>query len=180
MQDLVLKTGEFELQPFTSTDIALIEDLWKDPRVVRFISPCPTELPAKSARAFVEAAIDHQEKHGFSRWKVVSKDGTFLGWAGFAALEETSEIELDYCLSIDALEQFPQIGENLCHDLITWFFENTYFSHLVAIVRTDNKLVRDTIIDAGFYYRESQQINGMPCDVFQVLSPSMQTYVLSA
>lgn len=180
MQDLVVKIGELRLEPFTGADIGLIENLWQDPRVARFISMNPNDWTDASARAFVHEAIEHQEQHGFSRWKVSRKDGTFLGWAGYSASDETSEIELDYCLSIEAIEKHPQLPERLCRELIDWFFDNTYFSHLVAVVRTDNKLVREAMMDSGFYYRESKRVDGMPCDVFQVLSPSMQTYVMSA
>jgi len=180
VQDNILTSGPVRLVPFEAKDLQHIKTLWADPRVARFISSDNNTWSEQAADAFIEQAISDQKNHGFSRWKVVAADGVFLGWAGFTALEETSEIELDYCLSLNALERFPNLPRDLCRDLIDWFFEYTYFSHLVSVVRTDNKLVREVMLDAGFYYRESRQIGGMPCDVFQMLSPSMQSYVLTA
>ena len=47
-------------------------------------------------------------------------------------------------------------------------------------MRTDNRDVREVVKDAGFYHRESKVIEGMQADVFQMLSPSMQSYLMSA
>lgn len=173
-------SGPARLSSFTAADLGLVRDLWSDPRVARFISSDHNAWSGEAAAAFLNDAIEDQRKHGFSRWKATAPGGEFLGWAGFAVLEETSEVELDYCLSISALEDYPDLPLDLCRDLVEWFFENTYFSHLVSVVRTDNRLVRDVMLEAGFYYRESRRIGGMPCDLFQMLSPSMQTYVLTA
>ncbi|MTH96728.1 GNAT family N-acetyltransferase [Roseibium sp. RKSG952] len=180
MHGLVMESGFLRFERFAPDDVGLIRNLWSDPRVARFISSDDNNWSAREADRFVMSALEDQERHGFSRWKVVAIDGTFLGWAGFAVLEETSEIELDYCFAMDALEADPEMPERVCRDLIEWFFDNTYFSHLVSVVRTDNRLVRTVMLDCGFYYRESRQINGMPCDIFQILSPFMQSYVLTA
>ena len=104
----------------------------------------------------------------------------FLGWAGFVPIEETSEIGLSYSFSRAARSLYPLIAREICSDLTEWFFENTYFSHLVASLRTDDKDGREVVSKLGFSYRESSRIDGRPCDLFQLLSPSMRSYVLSA
>lgn len=180
VQDIILECGAIRLVPFASSDLALVQELWRDPRASRFISTTDEFWTAEAATSFLSRSLDDQRKHGFSRWKVLSAGGVLLGWAGFAVLEETSEIELDYCFSLAAIEGDPGLPERLCRELIEWFFENTYFSHLIAVVRTDNRMVRKVMLDVGFYFRESRRMNGMPCDVFQMLSPSMQSYVLTA
>jgi len=47
-------------------------------------------------------------------------------------------------------------------------------------VRTDNRSMRNVVRETGFYHRESRVIAGMQADVFQLLSPSMQSYLMSA
>ncbi|WP_208998283.1 GNAT family N-acetyltransferase [Roseibium aquae] len=175
-----MTSGPVRLVPFEADDLGQVQQLWSDPRAARFISSDNNTWSAAAASGFIDQAIADQQRHGFSRWKVLGPDGRFFGWAGFTALEETSEIELDYCLALETFEVFPNLPGQLCQDLVDWFFENTYFSHLVSVVRTDNRMVREVMLDAGFYFRESRQIGGMPCDVFQILSPSMQSYVLTA
>ncbi|SHM20679.1 GNAT family N-acetyltransferase [Roseibium suaedae] len=104
----------------------------------------------------------------------------FLGWAGFVPIEETSEIGLSYSFSRAARSLYPTIARDICQGLTDWFFENTYFSHLVASFRTDDRDGRDMVSKLGFTYRESSRIDGSPCDLFQLLSPSMRSYVMSA
>ena len=87
---------------------------------------------------------------------------------------------MNYCLFNDVLTQDETLATRLCEGLSGWFFENTYFSHLVAVVRTDNRDVRNVVRDVGFSHRESKVIEGMQADVFQLFSPSMQSYLMSA
>lgn len=180
MQGAILKCGSHRLVSFDNSDIPLVRDLHS--RLLRKGSSSPDQTPwtAEKAADFLRQVNEDQESHGFSRWKVISPEGTFLGWAGFSTLEETSEVELSYCLDEKAVERDPGLPVRLCEVLINWFFENTYFSHLVALVRTDNKSGREVLQDVGFGYRESRRISDMPCDLFQMLSPAMQTYVLTA
>nr|WP_155197695.1 GNAT family N-acetyltransferase [Roseibium hamelinense] len=175
-----MQNGSVRLEQFQKDDVDLVRNLWSDPRVARFLSSDDNAWSCDAAETFVADAIADQERHGFSRWKVVTVFGELIGWAGFAILDETSEVELDYCFFLDAIEDDPGMPERISRDLIDWFFENTYFSHLVSVVRTDNRMVRNVMLECGFCYRESRRINGMPCDVFQMLSPSMQSFVLSA
>lgn len=180
MQGAILKCGANRLVSFEISDLPLVQDLHSCFRREGSTSPDPACWTEQQAADFLRQVSENQDSHGFSRWKVISADGKFLGWAGFSTLEETSEVELSYCLHDTALEKDPGLPARLCEVLINWFFENTYFSHLVALVRTDNKNGREVLQDVGFGYRESRRIANMPCDLFQMLSPAMQTYVLTA
>jgi hypothetical protein len=179
VQTIYLECGAVRLVPFSPTDINLVKDLHSDP----FGNQCfeySTNCTVVDAAELVRSALKHQNDHGFAKWKAVSPEGEFLGWAGFTPLAETSEISVNYCLRNDVLENDPDLPKRLFRALSDWFFENTYFSHLVAVVRTDNCTMRDVVLETGFYHRESKVIEGMQADVFQQLSPSMQSYLMSA
>lgn len=180
MQEVVLKCGAIRLVPFSRSDVNLVQDLHRNAGVDRYSAPDPAAWTAEDAERFLLEAEKSGDSHGFSRWKAVSAEGRFLGWAGFSAFEETSEIELSYCYTEAALAKDPRLPARMCRALADWFFDNTYFSHLVAMVRTDNKQAREVLLETGFAYRESRRIAGYPCDVFQMLSPAMQSYVMSA
>ena len=79
----------------------------------------------------MNSALKNQADLGFAKWKAVSDDGEFLGWAGFTPVSETSEISMNYCLPNDVLEQDPGLPNRLVGALVKWFFTNTYFSHLM-------------------------------------------------
>ncbi len=180
VQEVVLKCGAVRLVPFSRSDLSLVQDLHCDVSVDRYSSPDPAARSAEDVERFLAETEKSRDSYGFSRWKALSAEGRFLGWAGFSAFEETSEIELSYCFTEAALNKDPGLPCRMCQALVDWFFDNTYFSHLVAMVRTDNKAARDSLLKTGFAYRESRRIAGFPCDVFQMLSPAMQSYVMSA
>ncbi|GAB4525920.1 MAG: hypothetical protein Tsb0019_27990 [Roseibium sp.] len=179
MQTIYLECGSVRLVPFSSTDVDLVKDLHADPygnRCTEFSTNCTVV----DAAELVRAAQQTQDDLGFAKWKAVAADGSFQGWAGFTPVSETSEISLNYCLRTDLMESDPALTKRLCRALADWFFENTYFSHLVAVVRTDNRAMREVVLDSGFQHRESKVIEGMQADVFQLLSPSMKSYLMSA
>ncbi len=179
MQTIFLECGSVRLVPFSPSDINLVKNLHSDPfgnRCTEFSTDCTIA----DAADLVRSALQNQADLGFSKWKAVSEEGRFLGWAGFTPISETSEISLNYCLLNEVLEQDETLAKRLCAALTGWFFENTYFSHLVAVIRTDNRNVRSVVQDIGFCHRESKVIEGMQADVFQLFSPSMQTYLMSA
>ncbi|WP_428643400.1 GNAT family N-acetyltransferase [Roseibium sp.] len=179
MQTIFLECGSVRLVPFSLADINLVRDLHSDPYGNR-CTELSTDCSAVDAAELVKSSLQNQADLGFAKWKAVSDDGDFLGWAGFTPVSETSEISMNYCLPNDVLERDPGLPKRLVGALIGWFFKNTYFSHLIAIVRTDNRDVREVVKEAGFYHRESKVIEGMQADVFQMLSPSMQSYLMSA
>ncbi|MEM5581888.1 GNAT family N-acetyltransferase [Roseibium sp. AS2] len=179
MQTIFLECGSVRLVPFAPADINLLKDLHSDPfgnRCTEFSTNCSVV----DAAELVRSAQQTQDDLGFAKWKAISADEAFQGWAGFTPVSETSEISLNYCLRHDLLERDQDLPKRLCRSLSEWFFENTYFSHLVAVVRTDNRSMREVVQDSGFRHRESKVIEGMQADVFQLFSPSMQSYLLSA
>ncbi|MEP1932874.1 MAG: GNAT family N-acetyltransferase [Roseibium sp.] len=179
MQPIILECDTVQLVPLSLADTEQVRALHADP----FGNQC-TELSANctlaDAEDLVRSALRDQQDHGFAKWKAVSKDGEFVGWAGFTPLSETSEISLNYSLSSAVTNDEASLPKRLCSKLADWFFENTYYSHLVAAVRTDNRDMRDVVLGAGFKHRESQVIGGMQADLFQLLSPSMQSYLMTA
>ncbi|WP_305986212.1 GNAT family N-acetyltransferase [Roseibium sp. MMSF_3544] len=179
VQTIFLECGSVRLVPFSPSDINLVKNLHSDPfgnRCTEFSTDCTIA----DATDFVRSAMQNQADLGFAKWKAIAADGRFLGWAGFTPISETSEISLNYCLPNEVLEKDESLANRLCTGLVGWFFENTYFSHLVAVIRTDNCAVREVIQDTGFYHRESKVIEGMQADVFQMFSPSMQSYLMTA
>ncbi len=168
------------LAPLSAGDLPLLANLHADPAVNHFLSPEKGSWSLEQVSSFLDETLNDQERHGFSAFKVMDETKSFLGWAGYSVLDETSEIALRSCYSAAALEAIPDLAVKVGTELIDWFFDNTYFSHIVLPIRTDDKDGRAIARKLDFIYRESRRINGMPCDLFQLLSPSMRSYVLSA
>ncbi len=180
VQDLIVRGKGFSLEPFSTSDLSLLSTLHAKSDANRFLSRSGKGWSQERTSEWLEKALIDQDRHGFSPFKLALDDQSFAGWAGFTALEETSEIALHYCIDPDVQELHPELLGKVSAELIEWFFETTYFSHLVDCVRTDDRDGRILAQSLGFSYRESRRIFDMPCDVFQRLSPSMQTLVASA
>lgn len=179
MQRTILDCGPVRLVPFTVSDVDVVKS-FQDKLCGTNGADFSGSLYCSDAAQLVQSSLKDQADLGFAKWKAVSGDGKFLGWAGFAPIEETSEISLTYCLSGEAMPEDASLLLKLCNALTDWFFVETYYSHLVAVVRTDNRNMREILLEAGFGHRESQVIGGMQADVFQMFSPSMQTYLMTA
>ncbi len=178
MQPIVLECDSVQLVPLSLSDVGPVKGLHAD----SFGNRCSDGkgiCQSDEAQNLVLSALKNLDELGISRWKVQSTENAFLGWAGVAPLPETSEISLGYCLSSKVSED-KELPNRLCKALADWFFKETYFSHLVAVVRVDNRDMREVVLDTGFSHRESKVISGMQADLFQLLSPSMQTYLMSA
>lgn len=175
MGNLVLTTGRLAIETFDAGDVGLIVDLHSDPEVNRFIRHDPSAWSEDQANAFLSGVIADHAKHGFGKFKVTTTDGDFIGRAGFAPLEETSEIELGYSLKKSAWGQ--GYATEAARALLDWFFDSTYFSHAIGFARTDHAASRRVLQKAGMDYRETRRLKDMPCDVFQKFSPSMQSLV---
>jgi len=173
--ELVLTTDRLTLETFGAGDRDLIIELHSDPEVNRFIRHDPVAWTQEQAEAFLAGVIAGQQKHGFGKYKVTTHDGTFVGRAGFAPLEETSEIELGYSFKKSAWGQ--GYATEAARALLDWFFDRTYFSHAIGFARTDHAASRRVLQKAGMDYRETRRLKDMPCDVFQKFSPSMQSLV---
>lgn len=180
MRDIVMDKEGYRLAPLSTVDLPQLAQLHADPVVNRYLSCETGAWTLDRVSAFLDETMDSQERHGFSAFKVLDKDNGFLGWAGFSALEETSEIALRSCFSSEALTSCRDLPVKVGEKLVDWFFENTYFTHVVLPIRTDDHRGRSVAHSLGFIYRESGQIGGMPCDMFQLLSPSMRSYIMSA
>ncbi len=180
MQASFMEWGGTRLVPFSPSDRNLIMSL-HDETGIGTQWARPMDWFAGRIAELLETASKQDGDQGFAMWKIMSA-GTeaFRGWAALVPFEETSEIAIDFRLSAEAAGADDQLPEQICAKLSEWFFDNTYFSHLISIVRTDNARMRNGLTAAGFRHRESKPVHGVPADIFQMLSPSMQSYVLTA
>ncbi|MFC6657192.1 GNAT family N-acetyltransferase [Roseibium salinum] len=81
MQTIFLECGSVRLVPFSPADIKLVQDLHSDPFGNR-CNELSTNCAPMDAGELVRTALQNQNDLGFAKWKAVSEDGRFLGWAG--------------------------------------------------------------------------------------------------
>ncbi len=174
----ILETKRLRARPFVSEDLADLVNLHSNPSVNRFLQPTHVAWDVSTIKKRLAGFLEAQELLGFSKWHLSTHNGEFAGHAGFSLYEETAEIEMGYTLHEHFWNQ--GLGSEIAQALVEWFFENTYYSHLLAFAHPENHASKVVMERAGFEYRETRLVEGMPCEFYQVLSPSCQKLAVPA
>lgn len=97
--ELEIRTPRTLVRPFSQADAAEAFAVFGDPEVMRYAAGDPDPNVA-ATRARLERYVEHQARHGFSKWAVRDAGtGAYLGDAGVLHLAETGELELGYRLA---------------------------------------------------------------------------------
>ncbi|MXN63564.1 GNAT family N-acetyltransferase [Stappia sp. GBMRC 2046] len=167
----IFETERLRVLGFSMSDLPLLKALHSDPEVNRHLVPGDEIQSDAEAAERLDNFIHKQERFGFGQWKVETLDGEFVGRAGFLVFEQTSEIALSICLGTKHWGQ--GYASELAPKLIDWFFENTYYTHLIAFVLAGNEPSRHVMEKAGFTCTKRVLIDGRPYDRLQVLAPAI-------
>ncbi|HLL69907.1 MAG TPA: GNAT family N-acetyltransferase [Pyrinomonadaceae bacterium] len=85
---LELETSRLRLRPCRLEDLELVQALWTNERVRRFLFDGRVISPDE-ARSFVEASLANFEQYGYGLWLVFARGAKqFVGFAGFLRSEE--------------------------------------------------------------------------------------------
>ncbi|MEP3280338.1 MAG: GNAT family N-acetyltransferase [Stappiaceae bacterium] len=169
MANSVLSTERLYAEPFSKSDLPLLRDLHADPRVNQFLNPACARWDDAMLNDKLLHILRDQDRFGFSKWKLYTHDGQFVGRAGFSKFSPTSEIEIGFCLKVDHWGK--GYASEIALGLKEWFFRETYFTHLIGYARADHPASRKIYDKLGMQYRETRVVGSWACDLFQVLSP---------
>ncbi|WP_349357640.1 GNAT family N-acetyltransferase [Stappia sp.] len=167
----ILETRRLMLSAFTPGDLGDLYALHRDPDVNRFLASHEVIASRGDAERHLQDYISGQERRGFSQWKATLPEGVFVGRAGFSVYEETSEVALSICLKSDFWGK--GYASELADALVGWYFDNTYFTHLIAFVASGNEPARRMMEGIGFRQRQRTVIDDAPFDCLQILSPAL-------
>lgn len=170
----ILKTPRLRLSAFSDADAGDLHALHCDEGVNRFLASHEAIRTREDAEQRLRDYIEGQDHRGFSQWKATLHDGGFAGRAGFSVYPETSEVALSICLKPNFWGK--GYASELAGALVPWFFENTYFTHLIAFVAAGNDPARRMVEGIGFSQRQRTVIDGNAFDCLQVLSPALARY----
>lgn len=167
----ILTTPRLALTTFSEDDLADLYALHCDPQVNRFLGSHEIIHTREDARRHLSDYVTGQERRGFSQWKASLDDGTFAGRGGFSVYPETSEVALSICLKSEFWGK--GYASELADALVEWFFDTTYFTHLIAFVAAGNEPARRMMEANGFRQRQRMLIDDAAFDCLQILSPAL-------
>ncbi|WP_068085864.1 GNAT family N-acetyltransferase [Polycladidibacter stylochi] len=171
-RDPIVQTERVRIQRLGEKDLPWLYELHENASVNRFRQPATVHLDHQAVRKKLQMNLRNEARLGFGMWKMVLHSGEAIGCAGFSLCEETSEVELEFYLAEPYWGQ--KYASEVTEALVNWFFENTYFTHLIAKVHPDNIGARVILNRLDFYFRENLLQQEQRCDVMQLLSPVFQ------
>ncbi|MBB4683579.1 GNAT family N-acetyltransferase [Amycolatopsis jiangsuensis] len=97
LRDTVLATARLRLTTWSPSDLDDLAALHADPEAMRHLRTGPQTRSATAKRLGV--FIAEHERRGWSKWRVETTDGEFVGRAGFGTAHGTGHRELGYLLA---------------------------------------------------------------------------------
>ena len=167
---LILTTDRLLLTPWQSGDWADFHHIAADPEVMRYITG-GAPWSKEQAREFVERQVIHYLRHGFCRWKAVSKEvGRLVGFCGaeLIVLEGLAEVEIGWWLARHAW------GRGLETEAASSALEDCLgrvgLRRVVSIAHPDNAASRRVMEKIGMAFERDAWYNGAPVVVYGVRS----------
>ena len=156
----VIETERLRLRGFTAEDKPDYAALRADPDVVRFLPggevlvAFAAEIADSRIQAFRQAWSD-----GFGVWAVEEKaTGRFLGQAGLARLERSSDVEILYALARDSWGR--GYAREAARAVVAFAFERVRLRRLTAFVVPQNIRSRRVLEAVGFASTGERAYNG--------------------
>lgn len=129
----ILTTARLSFRPFGPPDLALLEELHRDPEVGRYMGGV---WPDAQIREALDRFIADQALFGHAKWAAHLHDGTFVGRAGISVWEPTGELELGYVLKPEYWGQ--GLATEAARAVADWAFANTDVDHIIAFTDPRN------------------------------------------
>lgn len=166
LTDILLKTARLQLVPFTADDYPLLSRLHADPEVNRFLSPGRYPMAEDEVHERLEKYVADHLRTGFSKWKVLTLGGTFLGRAGVTYMADLQVYELGYTLMQSAWGK--GYATEIARGLVPWFFDKTDETCLIAYAYSDNTASRHVMEKAGFQHWYDAERHGVACSFYRI------------
>jgi RimJ/RimL family protein N-acetyltransferase len=169
----VIETERLRLRPFTISDTDAAFGWFGDPEVMRFIAG-GADRTGEDTRRRVDRYIEHQCRHGFSKWLVIEKaTGTTIGDSGLVILEELGpapDLGFRFHKSHWRRGYATEVARAWCRAA----FADLGVPRLSAFAHVDNIASRHVLEKVGFVRQRRAMVMGMDCHTY-ALEPSLSS-----
>ncbi len=162
----ILETERLRIEPFEEGDFDLLFELHSDPEVNRYLAPGPSPMSAEEVERRLKNYVAEHRNSGISKWKVLTREGEFVGRAGLSWLTQPDGYEIGYSLKRDHWGK--GYGTEIAKSLARWFFENTDHRFLIAFAHTDHLASLKVMEKAGFSYWFDMEKHDVPCTFYLI------------
>ena len=141
-------TARVRLRQFTADDVATIEALNADPRVMRYING-GTPSTHEEAVASVERVLKRYAEHpGQGVWHASRRDdGRFIGWISLKFAGASQDVEIGYRLVFDAWGS--GFATELSRAMLGRGFDVLGLSRIIGVTHPDNHASQRVLAKVG-------------------------------
>lgn len=165
--DPILETKRLVFHPFTADDLDVLAELHSDPEVQRYIGGMWDD---GEVRERLDHYVGAQLQHGFSKWKVFLRDGTFVGRAGVSVDRTTGEPEIGYSFARAYWGQ--GLASEAARGVVAWMWANTAAPELTAFAAVGNAASRRVLEKLGMAYEGERMLHGELCALYRLRRPA--------
>jgi len=156
----VLASARLCFHPWAPEDFPLLAELHRDPEVQHFLQMGDAPWDEPYLRAKFDGLRADYAAHGWTKFKVTDRQGTFLGRAGFGRFAPTGELELGYSFLR------PLWGQGYATEaagaLLAWIYRAAPVDHVIGFAVAENLASRRVLEKAGMVLTGVQALNGIP------------------
>lgn len=163
----MLTTPRLVLTSWLATDVASLLEVHSDPETMTYVRLGRPESRAETER-LVSLYIAEHAARGWSKWRLIDRDGELVGRAGFGG--DNADRALSYAIrrSLWGLGFATEIAKAL----VEWHRCHAPRSRLHALVAVGNDASARVLEKAGFQEVGTRDYDGTPCRSF--MHPSAQ------
>ena len=141
-------------------DFPLFASLHSDPEVQHFLQMGDPPWDEAYLRAKFEGFRADYAAHGWTKFKVTDRQGTFLGRAGFGWFPETDELELGYSFRRTLWGQ-GYATEAACA-LLDWIYKAKPIDHVIGFAVAEHAASRYVLEKAGMSFTGIRDVDEIP------------------
>ena len=175
----MLETDRLILRPGTLADVSNLFILNSDPEVVRYTGDKSFNNIQEAEQVVRERLIPQFEQYKMSRFTVLLKDGTYIGWCGLKYFPETDEVDLGYRF----MKKFWGQGyaTESSEIMLKYGFETLGLKRIIAKAMPDNIGSIKVIQKLGMTFRgfSKDPYEPVPFIVYDITSDQYKTCVES-
>ncbi|KFG70335.1 GNAT family N-acetyltransferase [Microvirga sp. BSC39] len=160
MNPPVLVSDRLCFHPWEAEDFPLFTSLHSDPEVQHFLQMGDPPWDEAYLRAKFADFLADYTAHGWTKFKVTDRQGTFLGRAGFGWFPETDELELGY--SFKRALWGRGYATEAAYALLGWIYKAKPIDHVIGFAVAEHAASRRVLEKAGMSLTGIRDVDGIP------------------
>lgn len=165
---------QFRFRVFTDDDLPEMRRLYGSPESVRYMTASGRPWTDADLLEYIANWQIEFEQYGYTKWRVETTDGTFLGRAGISPMPGSpDEAELGYCLLRE--EWGKGYATTLATIVRDWTWQATELPYIIGMTHLGNQASQRVLQKIGMNPEGQHPLKGDICEFFRIERPSQLT-----